>query len=610
MFARWLSTLLIGAACATGAGAQSAAEHESHHPGAAGSPAPGASQTPPAEQPAATPRARSQAMSGGEGMEQMMEGMMGGGQPEVYPLMMSLPVLSPESRAELERLAGQRIHEGLQLLEKAYGSLSSAIESGDHEAAALALQQVRDGTARLESGVTAHRVTREEGSPRASALQWYKRAFNLAPAPGVAPHGFFGLSWFHYSAMGLVALLAALLVGLQVQKARRVSQFVRKLADAPAARTAQAASRVAAVPGSAPAAVNPDVAPSRSNSWSGPLQVARIFQETPQVRTFRLADPAGGRLPFTYLPGQFLTLTVTPDGRAIKRSYTIASSPTHRDYCEITVRHENLGAVSGFLHERVKEGDRLQVTAPSGRFTFAGQDGDSIVLIAGGVGVTPMMSVIRYLTDRSWPGEIFLVYGCKADDDVIYREELEYLARRYPNLHVRLVAERSAPGWPHATGRISGQLLADTVPGLAGRHVHLCGPPPMMDAVKQILSGLGVPAAQVETEVFIGKERPQPARPAPAPLSPGERPKPPMASFVRSGKSALLSGRTVLEAAEDAGVNIEYSCRVGSCGACKVKLLSGAVSMEVEDGLDPGDKANGLILACQATSLGDVSIDA
>jgi ferredoxin-NADP reductase len=577
------------------------------------------------------------------GMEKMMEGMMGGGsRKEIYPVLMGLPSLTPETRAELRRLSEERIYEGTMLLRAAQEGLPNAIASGDHDGAERALQQVRDGIGRVDSGVAVHKLLQEGIPPQRIASRWFKRSMGLAVTE-TEPHGLFGLSWFHYVTMFVIAAFAATMIGMTFYRTQRAAALLTKLAGSPApagvsvqdkkiAASSPAITGFAAGAPSTPAPVHPGIAPSRPNSWTGPLLVARIFQETAQVKTFRLADPAGGKLPFNYLPGQFLTFTVTPHGQAIKRSYTIASSPTHRDYCEVTVRHEDRGLVSGYLHDRVHEGELLQVTAPSGKFTFAGEDASGIVLIAGGVGVTPMMSVVRFLTDRSWPGDVYLVYGCKTHNDAIYREEIEYLVRRYPNLHVTLVAESAdTTSWPYATGRITKELLAEAVPGIASRHIHLCGPKPMMDAVKSMLAALGAPAEQVEIEVFIGRERPQ----APLPGSDQATPAidlvavavPPVgeaavrtsvspvkvavATFARSNKTAALPPtKTVLEASEDVGVDIDYSCRVGTCGTCKVKLLSGTVTMEVDDALEPADKTQNIILACQAKSTGDVSVDA
>ena len=618
-------------------------EHQSHHPGTTAPASPsslpfnGAESSmvepdpteplqttpqPPDRMPE-TPAGKTGMM---EGMSNMMKGMMGeGGRKEVYPSLMNLPALTSERRHEVERLAEQRIHEGMELLQTAQVRLSHAIEAGDHEAAERALQLSREGNAQVASGVAAHRLLWEGKPPTGVALQWYRRTMGL-PTATANPHGFFGLSWYHYLTMAFLTALTAVMIGIYIYRSRRTASLLSALkVPQPASNSAQPGSPTSTVgqPGAAAAiagvtaatTIHPDIVPSKSNSWTGSLLVARIFQETPQVKTLRLVDPAGGKLPFTYLPGQFLTFTVSPNGKPVKRSYTIASSPTHRDFCEVTVRHENQGLVSGYLHERVHEGELLQVTAPSGKFTFAGQDANSIVLIGGGVGVTPMMSVIRYLTDRSWHGDAYLVYGCKNDTDVIYREELEYLSKRYANLHVTLVVENVlTTSWPHLTGRITKDLLTNAVPDIASRHIHLCGPKPMMEAVKTMLADLGVPANQVETEVFIGKEKPQQPEALISPLdtAPAEAvvPRTTM-TFARSHKTASVpSSMTVLEAAEETGVDIDYSCRVGTCGICKVKLLSGDVTMEVDDALEPSDKAQNIILACQAKPKGDVTVDA
>jgi len=357
-----------------------------------------------------------------------------------------------------------------------------------------------------------------------------------------------------------------------------------------------------------PPLVSVGIAPSKSNSWNGLLRVARIFHETPNVKTFRLIDPLFGPLPFSYLPGQFLTVTVSPGGAPVKRSYTISSSPTERDYCEITVKREEQGAVSRFLHDRVLEDDTLHITAPSGRFTFTGDEATSVVLIGGGVGITPMMSAVRYLTKRSWRHEIYLLYAVRAEADVIFKEELEHLGRRYPNLRVTIVSEQmETSDEHHVKGRITRELLEARIPDLADRRVHICGPPPMMNAVKAILGTIGVPATQIHTEIFQGKE---PARP-PLETVPAAQTAIAVVTFAKSRRSAMMSPtKTVLEAAEDVGVVIDYSCRVGTCGVCRTKLVSGVVTMEVQDGLEPGDRDNNIILACQAKAIADLTVDA
>ena len=127
--------------------------------------------------------------------------------------------------------------------------------------------------------------------------------------------------------------------------------------------------------------------------WSGELVVSQIFLETPDVRTFRLAFPSGAELPFLHRPGQYLNLMLTIDGERVNRSYTIASSPKQRSYCELTVKRDPSGRASRHLHDTLREGLRLKLSAPAGRFVFTGVESDAVLLVAGGVGITPLMAI-------------------------------------------------------------------------------------------------------------------------------------------------------------------------------------------------------------------------
>ena len=194
------------------------------------------------------------------------------------------------------------------------------------------------------------------------------------------------------------------------------------------------------------------------------MRVARIFQETHDVRTFRLVAIDSPRLPFDFLPGQYLNISIQVDGKRVNRSYTIASSPTRLAYCEITVKREPMGVSSRHLHDTIVEGSLIDVKAPAGRFTFTGPEADTIVLIAGGVGITPLMSKIRHLTDIGWAGKIDLILGAKEQGDIIFRDELEYLQRRFPNLRVTVTLSRAEGSeWQGERGRISAKLLSRVV---------------------------------------------------------------------------------------------------------------------------------------------------
>ncbi|MBR0783179.1 2Fe-2S iron-sulfur cluster-binding protein [Bradyrhizobium iriomotense] len=598
--------------------AQAEDDHAAHHPAASG----------------ATGDA---VPSGGTapGMMGGMDGMMGRPRKEFYPALMDMPALSAEQRSKLAVQARERISAEADDLARAEMDLRHAIAGGDIAAADQASRRLRESLNAVQSGVVALLSLHEGKPPQQIAQAWFRSQMNLLPQRGAmdADDGTPGISWFHVTTMALLVLFSLGMLAVYVARMRRANALVDRLT-----RVAAVPAAAAPVP-SATAVVSPDekavarpaqqtnrdaarVEPGRS--WKGKLRICAIYQETPNVKTFRLQAPGGGAIPFAFLPGQFLTYAIEIDGKTVRRSYTIASSAAQTAYVETTIKREDGGLLSDYMHGHLKEGDLVEVAGPSGAFTFTGAEADSVVLIGGGVGITPLMAAIRYLSDIAWPGQIYLVYGAQTTEQFIFRDELEYLQRRMNNLHVAATMMRAAgTSWMGSEGQITAEFLTQAVPDLAKRRVHLCGPPGMMEALRKTLVGLGVPREQIKTEAF-GPARgavPPPSKvAAEAPMAQGEAGNRGAASvgpatatirFARSGKvAALPPDKSVLEVAEGAGVSIDYSCRAGVCGVCKTHLLQGNVTMEVQDALTEDDKANGLILACQAKSVGDLVVEA
>ena len=359
--------------------------------------------------------------------------------------------------------------------------------------------------------------------------------------------------------------------------------------------------------------------PRRPRFWQGELVIARIFDESPDVKTFRLTLPDGGPLPFTHTAGQYLNISTLIDGERVGRSYTIASSPTRTHHVEISVKRA--GRFSTHLHTQVREGARVRIGAPAGRFVFAGDEARRVILVGGGVGITPMMSVIRSLTDRCWTGELILLYAARRRADLAFADELAVLAARFPNLRVvpTLSAEPADSDWTGARGHITAALVRAAAPELAGSRVMLCGPAPMMTAMRALFRELGVPDADIHEEAFVSPaagaaatDASTSAAPADAPTADAPTADAATVEFRRSGRRGeLAAGLTVLEAAEDCGVDLPFECRSGICGQCKTALVSGRVAMEVQDALTAADRGRGLILACQARAVtADVVVDA
>ena len=576
--------------------------------------------------------------------------MMGRRRKEFYPSLMDMPALSIEQRRNLEARARERIGAETDRISTAGMELRHAIAAGDVLAADQASRQIRDSLNAVQSGVIALRSLYQGEPPQQIAQTWFKSQMNLAPPPAaINLDGVLGISWFHVTTMALLAIFSSGMLAVYVTRMRRANALVDRLTRAtvavgpavsppPSASGAIGAKAAAIRPNErangSPVEQDLDVLSPQPNAhgaqakavtpWKGKLRVCGIYRETPNVKTFRLQQPDGGAIPFSFLPGQFLTYSIEIDGKPVRRSYTIASSAAQTAYVETTIKREDGGLLSDYMHGHVREGDLLDVVAPAGGFTFSGTEADSVVLIGGGVGITPLMAAIRYLSDRAWSGQIYLVYGAQTTEQFIYRDELEYLQRRMSNLHVAAtMARASGTSWMGNEGQITADFLTRAVPDLVKRRVHLCGPPGMMDTLKKTLRELGVPPEQIKTEAF-GPARgavPPPVGIAVNAQVPGVGtghqgaaaigPATAIVRFAKSGKvAALPPDKSVLEAAESVGVSIDYSCRAGVCGVCKTHLLEGSVMMEVQDALTEDDKAKGIILACQAKSVGNLVVEA
>lgn len=610
-----------------------AAEHAAHHPGRAPPPdgklpAKGGGAAVPTKPVAATSSAggsiATMSPSVGTKAAGAPAGCCGGaGSKPFYATLIDMPTLTDEARRAIKAEALARLGSGAAALTAGQAELHHAQSSNDLVAAQAAIGRAREGLSLAESGASALQALDEGQSPRRIALTWFKREMGVTPdSDMIMDGGFRSLSWVHLAAMLLLA--AALMAALLLRRARlrRIGALVQRLTPGgwpPDAAAAEGAKPADAARG--PAASGAPLPVKRP--WKGVLRIKAIFDETPTVKTFRLMEPNLGSMPFTFLPGQYATVTSQIDGAKVRRSYTISSSPTQRDYIELTVKREQYGLESRHLHDHSKAGDLLEISAPSGNFFFTGKEAEGIVLIAGGVGITPMMSVLRSLTDRSYEHGVHLIYAARTPADLIFREECDYLARRHPNVTIlSIVASAEGTDWTGPVGFITADFIAGCVDDIAKRRVHLCGPPPMMDAVKAALGELHVPPDQVKTEDFappkggpVADNDPGEGAPDPPAGAEAAGTAPPSAqatiSFSKSGKSGTLApDQSVLEAAEAIGVVIDFECRVGTCGRCKVPLTEGVVTMEVEDGLPADEKADGIILACQAKSAGDLVVDA
>jgi ferredoxin-NADP reductase len=329
------------------------------------------------------------------------------------------------------------------------------------------------------------------------------------------------------------------------------------------------------------------------------LQLVRIERQTHDCVSlrFRIAgsDSLGAK------PGQFLTFDWLLDGQKIARSYSIASSPTQIGFVEIAVKEHSGGCVSRFLNAQASPGLTVEARGPFGQFCFDPQRHKSIVLFAGGSGITPILSILRYIDDRCLDTKVVLFFSVRTRQDIIYDGELERLEARLPDFERIIVPTRRENG---ETCHLSRERIVWELGEIPTHTFFLCGPEGYMDHVRGILLSLDVDPSRILQETFGGKKLAAQTGPETETLDA-------TIEFTRVGRSFSFStGRTLLETAELNGISIPSSCRQGQCGTCATRVLEGDARMECEDGLDPALKAQGYVLACVARARGNVRVDA
>jgi ferredoxin-NADP reductase len=325
------------------------------------------------------------------------------------------------------------------------------------------------------------------------------------------------------------------------------------------------------------------------------LRVREVRRETALALSLVFERPAD----LEFVAGQFLTLVFHIGGADVRRSYSISSSPHDRSKLVVTVKKIENGLVSSWIHEHVRAGTSLRVRGPSGNFVFEPGQSRELLLIGGGSGITPLMSILRVALDETIDTRVALLFANSSDAEIIFAGELEQLASRVGDrLTITHVVE--APGVVRSVrGRIDQRVLSEAIATIgANAQVHLCGPSAMMESVIADLNALGIDPSQVHVERFAS------VRSATTTQSTTPR------RLDVMGANALISpGQTVLEGASDAGISLDFSCTMGGCGACKVRLAAGEVVHDEPNCLTQQERDAGMILACVARPLSDIAIE-
>jgi ring-1,2-phenylacetyl-CoA epoxidase subunit PaaE len=333
------------------------------------------------------------------------------------------------------------------------------------------------------------------------------------------------------------------------------------------------------------------------------LTVKEIIQETADTKTFTFWHPV--HAPVHYKAGQFLTLIPVIDGQKVRRSYSMSSSPNKDASIAVTVKRVANGLVSNYLCDHIKVGDAIEMMEPMGHFVVepSPMKERTIVLFGGGSGITPLMSIIKSVLPVEQNTKVYLVYGSRDEESIIFKNQLAELEQKYEGrfrvLHVLSKPSYTWTGYKTRINQASAVtfLKQEFAINIDKAEYYLCGPEGMMQEVENALKIFNVPADNIHQEHFgTGIVEHNEAD------DDGSL-KEQMVTIQYEGTDyqvLVKPHETILEAALRDDIDLPYSCQAGMCTACMGKCTSGQVIMDDEDGLTEKEVNQGYILTCVA----------
>lgn len=345
------------------------------------------------------------------------------------------------------------------------------------------------------------------------------------------------------------------------------------------------------------------------------LKIREIKKETSDTVTIFFEQPE----PYLeYKPGQYLTVILDIEGKEVRRSYSLCTSPYMDSYPGITVKRVKGGLVSNYLNEQLRPGKTLEIMKPQGNFTidFHSKNKNHFVLIAAGSGITPIMGIMKSVLINEPNSKVTLLYCSRSEEQIIFKEEIEKLEERFEGrcLVIHNLTQPSE-SWTGLKGRIDKDKILDVLSSvnhgeLTATKYFLCGPEGLMDLAEETLKSQGVFESDIHRESFyVNLEAKEEVLKASGKIGPELTREVEVQVEGEAYHFEVEAGKTILEAGLDNDVDMPYSCQSGLCTACRGRLLAGKVDMIEDAGLSESEIAEGYILCCSSKpASGDVKI--